>query len=223
MKRCGWKQSVEDSSTTTCWMATAMYQGSALPETTRFTSARAMCVLGELGSTLFSFTSWQLCNSYTIQSIRVLVMGSHAASTWQHCIMVGCLIQGSDLMMAPKRQGGLGRKGFLGSQHGALHVRIMTALVLTHCLWRRCREFVKEEEADKVLFRNTFGTQRLGGWVANMFDLYLKNPANTNVFEWNSQLFAIWEASCPPATSPHTCCRLSHFTAGFYYKITHER
>ncbi len=68
------------------------------------------------------------------------------------------------------------------------------------------REFVKEEEADKVLYRNTFGTQRLGGWIANMFDLYLKNPANTNVFEWNDQLFAIWEVSCPPAMFPHEGC-----------------
>ncbi|BDA50633.1 Apocarotenoid-15,15'-oxygenase [Coccomyxa sp. Obi] len=68
----------------------------------------------------------------------------------------------------------------------------------------RTREFVKEEEADKVLFRNTFGTQRLGGWIANMFDLYLKNPANTNVFEWNSQLFAVWEAGLPYRLDPYT-------------------
>ena len=49
-----------------------------------------------------------------------------------------------------------------------------------------CRELIHEEKAAKIRYRNTFGTQRVGGFFANAFDLYLKNPANTNVVEWAS-------------------------------------
>lgn len=114
-----------------------------------------------------------------------------------------------DALSKAVRHCGLGKTEHISDGEGALvsslnfvHVCFMTRLDWRHYLSRCCREFVKEEEADKVLFRNTFGTQRLGGWITNMFDLYLKNPANTNVFEWNSQLFAIWEVCCPPAMPP---------------------
>lgn len=33
----------------------------------------------------------------------------------------------------------------------------------------------------------------MGGFIANAFDLYLKNPANTNVVEWGKRLLALWE------------------------------
>jgi all-trans-8'-apo-beta-carotenal 15,15'-oxygenase len=56
-----------------------------------------------------------------------------------------------------------------------------------------CREFVKEQKADRILFRNTFGTQPQGGAATNAFNLRLKNPANTNVVEWGNRLLALWE------------------------------
>ena len=31
--------------------------------------------------------------------------------------------------------------------------------------------------------------------MKNAFDLYLKNPANTNVVEWGKRLLALWEVS----------------------------
>ena len=43
------------------------------------------------------------------------------------------------------------------------------------------------------MHRNTFGTQRPGGAIANAFDLQLKNPANTNVIEWGGRLLSLWE------------------------------
>ena len=65
-----------------------------------------------------------------------------------------------------------------------------------------CRELIHEERAAKVRYRNTFGTQRLGGFIANAFDLYLKNPANTNVVEWGQRLLALWEVR--PVYNPFT-------------------
>ena len=56
-----------------------------------------------------------------------------------------------------------------------------------------CRELIHEEKAAQIRYRNTFGTQRVGGFIANAFDLYLKNPANTNVVEWGQRLRALWE------------------------------
>lgn len=60
-----------------------------------------------------------------------------------------------------------------------------------------CSELAKEEEANAVLYRNTFGTQpkRALGPLQNAFDLYLKNPANTNVVLWGNRLLALWEVN----------------------------
>lgn len=61
-----------------------------------------------------------------------------------------------------------------------------------------CSELEKEAEADAVLYRNTFGTQPRKPWgpLQNAFDLYLKNPANTNVVLWGNRLLALWEVCC---------------------------
>lgn len=58
-----------------------------------------------------------------------------------------------------------------------------------------CSELEKEAEAGAVLYRNTFGTQPRKPWgpLQNAFDLYLKNPANTNVVLWGDRLLALWE------------------------------
>ena len=61
-----------------------------------------------------------------------------------------------------------------------------------------CRELILEEKASAIRYRNTFGTQRVGGFIANAFDLYLKNPANTNVVEWGKRLLALWEVGHIP-------------------------
>ncbi|KAL0046710.1 hypothetical protein WJX82_008018 [Trebouxia sp. C0006] len=70
----------------------------------------------------------------------------------------------------------------------------------------RTSELEKEAEADAVLYRNTFGTQPRKPWgpLQNAFDLYLKNPANTNVVLWGDRLLALWEAGCPFEMDPHT-------------------
>ncbi len=54
-----------------------------------------------------------------------------------------------------------------------------------------------------MLYRNTFGTQprKPLGPLQNAFDLYLKNPANTNVVLWGNRLLALWEV-CSQAPRP---------------------
>jgi all-trans-8'-apo-beta-carotenal 15,15'-oxygenase len=61
----------------------------------------------------------------------------------------------------------------------------------------RTEAFVKEREAEKILYRGVFGTQKPGGWWKNAFDLRLKNIANTNVIYWGDKLLALWEAAEP--------------------------
>ncbi|KAK9823367.1 hypothetical protein WJX72_002263 [[Myrmecia] bisecta] len=68
----------------------------------------------------------------------------------------------------------------------------------------RTRELINEERENRVLYRNTFGTQKAGGPLRNAFDLQLKNPANTNVIVWGRRLFALWEAGAPYELDPFT-------------------
>jgi len=55
-----------------------------------------------------------------------------------------------------------------------------------------------------MLYRGVFGTQKPGGPLANLFDLRLKNIANTHVVRLGDQLLALWEASSPHALDPDT-------------------
>jgi all-trans-8'-apo-beta-carotenal 15,15'-oxygenase len=57
--------------------------------------------------------------------------------------------------------------------------------------------FVEETQANKILYRNTFGTQPTGGALRNAFTVTLKNVANTNVISWGGRLLALWEAGAP--------------------------
>jgi len=63
-------------------------------------------------------------------------------------------------------------------------------------------EFVKEEAADQILFRSSFGTQPSGNdaW-RNVFDVRLKNLANTTVLAWgrheHQRILALFEAGLP--------------------------
>lgn len=74
-----------------------------------------------------------------------------------------------------------------------------------------CSELAKEEEANAVLYRNTFGTQpkRALGPLQNAFDLYLKNPANTNVVLWGNRLLALWEVNKRTTIQYNYCIRYS--------------
>ncbi|MBF2065302.1 MAG: carotenoid oxygenase family protein [Calothrix sp. C42_A2020_038] len=66
----------------------------------------------------------------------------------------------------------------------------------------RTEGYVKEQQANKLLYRGVFGTQKPGGWLANIFDFKLKNIANTNVIYWGGKLLALWEAAEPHLLDP---------------------
>lgn len=68
----------------------------------------------------------------------------------------------------------------------------------------RTEGFVAEQAAGKILYRGVFGTQKPGGWLANVFDNRIKNIANTNVIYWGGKLLALWEAAEPYRLDPKT-------------------
>ena len=68
----------------------------------------------------------------------------------------------------------------------------------------RTQGFVAEEKAGKYLYRGVFGTEKPGGWLANAFDLRIKNIANTQVIYWGGKLLALWEAAEPHRLDPST-------------------
>jgi all-trans-8'-apo-beta-carotenal 15,15'-oxygenase len=63
--------------------------------------------------------------------------------------------------------------------------------------------YLKEQAAGKILYRG-FGTQKPGGWLANIFDTNFKNAANTNVIYWGGKLWAMWEGGHPHQLVPET-------------------
>ena len=67
----------------------------------------------------------------------------------------------------------------------------------------RTEGYVREQEAGKILYRG-FGTQKPGGWIANLFDTNFKNTANTNVIYWGGKLWAMWEGGQPYQLIPGT-------------------
>ena len=69
--------------------------------------------------------------------------------------------------------------------------------------------YEEEVAAGKVMHRNTFGTQPggegLSGWMANVGNVALKNPANTHVaVSWGGKCLALWEAALPSRINPAT-------------------
>ena len=64
--------------------------------------------------------------------------------------------------------------------------------------------YLKEQSAKTILYRGVFGTQKPGGWFNNIFDLGLKNIANTNIIYWGGRLLALWEAAQPYRLDPKT-------------------
>ena len=59
--------------------------------------------------------------------------------------------------------------------------------------------YKREDETDEIQMRTTFGTQKPGGIFANVMDIKLKSPANTNVLavDPSGPLLALWEAGPP--------------------------
>jgi all-trans-8'-apo-beta-carotenal 15,15'-oxygenase len=68
----------------------------------------------------------------------------------------------------------------------------------------RTEAYEAEQAAGRFLYRGVFGTQKPGGPLANLFDLRLKNIANTHVVRLGDRLLALWEASSPHALNPLT-------------------
>ncbi len=68
----------------------------------------------------------------------------------------------------------------------------------------RTPEFIAEQKAQKILYRGVFGTMKPGGWLANIFDLNFKNPANTHIIYHGGKLLALWEAARPYRMDPLT-------------------
>ena len=68
----------------------------------------------------------------------------------------------------------------------------------------RTAEWEAEEKSGNFLYRGVFGTQKEGGFLANAFDLRLKNIANTNVVKLGDELLALWEAASPYALDPES-------------------
>ncbi|MEL6938173.1 MAG: carotenoid oxygenase family protein [Cyanobacteria bacterium J06598_1] len=64
--------------------------------------------------------------------------------------------------------------------------------------------YVAEQKSGKPEYRGVFGTQKPGGWMANAFDIKLKNIANTHVVYWGGKLLALWEAAEPHRLDPNT-------------------
>lgn len=66
----------------------------------------------------------------------------------------------------------------------------------------RTEGFIAEQKAGKPVYRGVFGTKKLGGFFNNVFDLRIKNIANTNVIYWGQKLLALWEAAEPHSLNP---------------------
>ncbi len=68
----------------------------------------------------------------------------------------------------------------------------------------RTQGYLAEQKSGKPEYRGVFGTQKPGGWLANAFDLNLKNIANTHIVYWGGRLLALWEAAEPHRLDPNT-------------------
>ncbi len=68
----------------------------------------------------------------------------------------------------------------------------------------RTKAWEEENKAGRFLYRGVFGTQKPGGLLNNIFDIRLKNIANTNVIQLGNKLLALWEAASPHALDPKT-------------------
>jgi len=72
--------------------------------------------------------------------------------------------------------------------------------------------FKKERKYRKIMFRGAFGTQRKGGMLSNIFDINVKNVANTNVIYWGGRLLALWEGGLPHRMESDSLRTLGEYT-----------
>ncbi|WP_107668885.1 carotenoid oxygenase family protein [Cyanothece sp. BG0011] len=63
--------------------------------------------------------------------------------------------------------------------------------------------YLKEQQEKTILYRG-FGTQKSGGWFANLFNTNFKNAANTSVIYWGKKLWAMWEGGYPHQLNAET-------------------
>lgn len=77
----------------------------------------------------------------------------------------------------------------------------------------RTREYLEEEKAGKILYRN-FGTNIPGGFLKNFMKVKFKNTANTNIIWHGGKLLALWEGGVPHQLDPHSLETLSRYTFG---------
>lgn len=77
----------------------------------------------------------------------------------------------------------------------------------------RTREFLAEEAARTILFRN-FGTNIPGGLRKNLLRTRFKNVANTSVVFHAGRLLALWEAGLPHRIDPTTLDTLARDDLG---------
>ncbi|AFZ46972.1 Carotenoid oxygenase [Cyanobacterium stanieri PCC 7202] len=68
----------------------------------------------------------------------------------------------------------------------------------------KTKEYLEEKQAQKMLYRGVFGSQKPGGILGNIFDIKVKNIANTNVIKLGKKLLALWEAALPYYLDPET-------------------
>ena len=80
-------------------------------------------------------------------------------------------------------------------QHGRAHFRNR---------YVQTEGYLAERQAGKILYRGVFGTDKPGGWLANVLNLTLKNISNTNILYWGGKLLTLWEAAEPYRLDPAT-------------------
>lgn len=68
----------------------------------------------------------------------------------------------------------------------------------------RTKGYIREKKQRNggILFRGAFGSQRKGGMFSNIFDVKVKNVANTNVMYGGGKLLALWEGGLPYRMEP---------------------
>lgn len=66
----------------------------------------------------------------------------------------------------------------------------------------RTKEFLHERKENKILYRLPFVTQPSGGLFRNLFNLNMKNMANTNIVHFANKLLALMEGGAPYELSP---------------------
>lgn len=66
----------------------------------------------------------------------------------------------------------------------------------------RSEAFIKEQQAQKMLYRGAFSVGNpSGGFFFNPFDFSVKGIANTSMLYWGGKLLALYEVSAPKLLS----------------------